>query len=160
MELRFSLVCLLSGTPNGSEVITISPVSNAIFDVQGLTASSTQSNNTVNANADSDGDGITDPLDLCSGTPQGATVDSEGCAESQKDPDNDGVFDANDNCPTVANPRQADNDQDGVGDVCDNCDDGETIPFKLIPMQTDMVMFVMTSMMLLKTILDGRRYWG
>ncbi|OUU47837.1 MAG: hypothetical protein CBC28_05965, partial [Flavobacteriaceae bacterium TMED68] len=62
----------LSGTPNGSEVITISPVSNAIFDVQGLTASSTQSNNTVNANADSDGDGITDPLDLCSGTPQGA----------------------------------------------------------------------------------------
>ena len=61
----------LSGTPNGSEVITISPVSNAIFDVQGLTASSTQSNNTVNANADSDGDGITDPLDLCSGTPKG-----------------------------------------------------------------------------------------
>ena len=111
----------LSGTPNGSEVITISPVSNAIFDVQGLTASSTQSNNTVNANADSDGDGITDPLDLCSGTPQGATVDSEGCAESQKDPDNDGVFAANDNCPTVANPDQADNDQDGVGNVCDNC---------------------------------------
>ena len=27
----------LSGTPNGSEVITISPVSNAVFDVQGLT---------------------------------------------------------------------------------------------------------------------------
>ena len=51
------------------EVITISPVSNAVFDVQGLTASSTQSNNTVNANADFDGDGITDPLDLCSGTP-------------------------------------------------------------------------------------------
>lgn len=113
----------LSGTPNGSEVITISPVSNAIFDVQGLTASSTQSNNTVNANADSDGDGVTDPLDLCSGTPQGATVDSEGCAESQKDPDNDGVFAANDNCPTVANPDQADNDQDGVGNVCDNCVD-------------------------------------
>ena len=113
----------LSGTPNGSEVITISPVSNAIFDVQGLTASSTQSNNTVNANADSDSDGVTDPLDLCSGTPQGATVDSEGCAESQKDPDNDGVFAANDNCPTVANPDQADNDQDGVGNVCDNCVD-------------------------------------
>ena len=120
----------LSGTPNGSEVITISPISNTIFDVQGLTASSTQSNNTVNANADSDGDGITDPLDLCSGTPQGATVDSEGCAESQKDPDNDGVFAANDNCPTVANPDQADNDQDGVGNVCDNCVDRNN-PFQV-----------------------------
>ena len=61
---------------------------------------------------------------------QGATVDSEGCAESQKDPDNDGVFAANDNCPTVANPDQADNDQDGVGNVCDNCVDRNN-PFQV-----------------------------
>ena len=111
----------LTGTPNGNEVITVAPIANAIFDVQGATASSTQSNNTVNLNADSDGDGITDPLDQCANTPNGEAIDLNGCAESQKDPDNDGITGANDNCPTVANADQADADGDGVGDVCDNC---------------------------------------
>ena len=50
---------------------------------------STQSNNTVNLNADSDGDGITDPLDQCANTPNGEAIDLNGCAESQKDPDNE-----------------------------------------------------------------------
>ena len=39
------------------------------------------------------------------------------------DRDNDGVFDAEDNCPDVANETQTDNgDNDGVGDACDNCE--------------------------------------
>jgi N-acetylneuraminic acid mutarotase len=37
------------------------------------------------------------------------------------DSDFDGVPDATDNCPFVANTDQADGDGDGVGDVCDNC---------------------------------------
>jgi len=33
--------------------------------------------------------------------------------------DNDGVPDANDNCPTVYNPSQTDSDSDNIGDCCD-----------------------------------------
>ena len=36
------------------------------------------------------------------------------------DTDGDGIPDASDNCPSVANASQADADGDGVGDVCDN----------------------------------------
>lgn len=38
----------------------------------------------------------------------------------ENDIDLDGVLEANDNCPDVANPDQADVDGDGIGDVCDD----------------------------------------
>lgn len=37
------------------------------------------------------------------------------------DSDGDGIADASDNCPTVANANQADGDGDLIGDVCDPC---------------------------------------
>ncbi|MBI5057601.1 MAG: M6 family metalloprotease domain-containing protein [Nitrospirae bacterium] len=37
------------------------------------------------------------------------------------DADVDGIPDASDNCPYIANPAQEDADADGVGDACDNC---------------------------------------
>jgi hypothetical protein len=37
------------------------------------------------------------------------------------DADGDGIIDALDNCPSVANPDQADTDRDTIGNACDNC---------------------------------------
>jgi hypothetical protein len=56
----------------------------------------------------------------------GLTV-AHACPE---DDDGDGVCNANDNCPAVANADQADLDGDTVGDVCDD-DDAELNPTKL-----------------------------
>lgn len=47
------------------------------------------------------------------------------------DTDGDGIVDAVDNCPTVANPQQEDTDGDGVGDACElpgeSDDDGDNV---------------------------------
>ncbi len=44
------------------------------------------------------------------------------------DIDGDGVADANDNCPEIANADQADADGDGVGDACDEAAPIDTTP--------------------------------
>ncbi len=46
-----------------------------------------------------------------------------GADDLGADADGDGVVDADDNCPDIANPTQADGDADGIGDACD--DDGD-----------------------------------
>ena len=38
-----------------------------------------------------------------------------------RDADEDGISDAQDNCPNIPNPEQSDSDEDGIGDICDNC---------------------------------------
>ena len=74
---------------------------------------------------DSDGDGVTDDMDQCPGTPQGVTVDAAGCP---LDLDGDGVPDYLDHCPaTPANVEvdavgcPLDSDGDGVPDYKDQC---------------------------------------
>jgi len=46
------------------------------------------------------------------------------------DTDTDGIPDAGDNCPTVANPDQADSNGNGIGDACDPQldSDGDGLP--------------------------------
>ena len=74
---------------------------------------------------DSDGDGVTDDMDKCPGTPKGVEVDAKGCP---LDSDGDGVADYMDKCPDT--PKGApvdssgcplDSDGDGVADYMDKC---------------------------------------
>ena len=44
----YTLGLSLSGTPNGSEVLTVTPIDNGIYDAVGNEASTSQSNNTIN----------------------------------------------------------------------------------------------------------------
>lgn len=46
-------------------------------------------------------------------------VPPDPCTALGGDTDGDGVCDARDNCPAVANPDQGDWDDDGIGDACD-----------------------------------------
>ncbi|MCH9032072.1 MAG: FG-GAP repeat protein [candidate division Zixibacteria bacterium] len=71
---------------------------------------------------------------------------------NQIDSDNDGIPDACDNCPAIANNDQSDTDGDGIGDVCDDCpnvnssidgdgdciaDDVDNCPLNFNPAQED-----------------------
>lgn len=84
------------------------------------------------AKRDSDGDGVSDPMDECPRTPKGHRVDARGCTvvepQRKSDHDGDGVADAADACPnTVANARvdargcELDDDGDGVVNSADAC---------------------------------------
>ena len=53
-----------------------------------------------------------------------------GDVPPEVDVDEDGVDDAEDNCPDVANPLQEDTDDDGIGDACDDDPAFSLIQFK------------------------------
>ena len=82
---------------------------------------------------DTDSDGIIDFEDNCPDTPEGETVDENGCSDSQKDTDSDGITDDIDQCPDTptgetadengCSDSQKDTDSDGFTDDIDQCPD-------------------------------------
>ena len=56
----------------------------------------------IQSNPDSDNDDVGDNTDTCPNTPAGASVDTNGCADSQLDDDNDGVMNDLDECNNTA----------------------------------------------------------
>lgn len=79
---------------------------------------------------DSDGDGVNDKKDICSGTPTGVEVDAKGCP---LDRDKDGTADYMDDCPdqfgSIPMAGCPDTDLDGIADREDRCpnDAGTTV---------------------------------
>jgi|JI10StandDraft_1071094.scaffolds.fasta_scaffold01895_3 uncharacterized protein (TIGR03382 family) len=88
------------------------------------------------------GDGVRAGLEGCD---DGGTVGGDGCAPActiepgatctvghpdvcAPDRDLDGVVDAADDCPDLADPDQVDTDDDGLGDACDPDDDNDGVP--------------------------------
>jgi hypothetical protein len=76
---------------------------------------------------DSDGDGILDNRDRCTGTPAGAQVNGRGCPA---DSDGDGVANGVDRCPNTAGGALVnaegcaqDSDGDNIADGIDKCPD-------------------------------------
>lgn len=57
--------------------------------------------------------------DACEAACDAGNGCSAGCASPSGDTDGDGVANAADNCPSIANADQADRDDDGLGDACD-----------------------------------------
>jgi hypothetical protein len=87
---------------------------------------------------DIDGDGVADAVDNCPNVYNPLQLDANGngigdvcdpdpgcggegqpACEQSCDTDNDGIFNALDNCPNAYNPQQLDAYKNGVGDCCD-----------------------------------------
>ena len=76
---------------------------------------------------DTDADGVENGVDACPGTPPGAIVNIDGCADSQLDADDDGVTDDIDRCPNT--PSSATVDEFGCDTTQVGLDpDGDGVP--------------------------------
>lgn len=104
----------------------------------------------IDADADTDGDGIPNAEDNC---PYAANADQEDLDGDGKgdacdeDIDGDGIPNITDNCKYMSNPDQADADTNNIGDVCEPIADGDgdgiinaedNCPFVANPGQEDM----------------------
>lgn len=74
---------------------------------------------------DNDNDGVTNDLDLCLNTPEGDTVNSDGCSTNDLDDnDNDGIINGTDICPNTPNGESVDLNGCSINELNDDDNDG------------------------------------
>ncbi len=96
-----------AGTPPGTD-----------NDADGVPNASDNCAAVANPNqADRDADGLGDACDAVAGAP--GVPGAPGAPGTVTDNDDDGVPNADDNCPAIQNPAQVDTDGDGRGNACD-----------------------------------------
>jgi gliding motility-associated-like protein len=123
----FTTISNNTGSHTSSLTFVNSSSSGVIYTNNTLTTGSGGSNN-VQADTDTDGDGIADSSDNCPNTANASQFDSDsdGTGDAcDPDIDGDGIVNASDNCPTEYNPDQKNNDNDNQGDLCDLDDDND-----------------------------------
>ena len=81
-NFSYSLGFTFGGIPDGNEVLNVKLADNSVFDIQGVILPSIQTNSSSNLKADSDSDGVADPVDLCPNTANGTSVNMNGCADN------------------------------------------------------------------------------
>ena len=113
---------IVTAIAKGEAIITVTTAKDSITNSAKVVVST-----------DGDKDGVIDENDTCTDTPEDTTVDTNGCADSQKDTDEDGVNDDKDTCADTlldsevdsngCADSQKDTDEDGVNDDKDTCTD-------------------------------------
>ena len=78
--------------------------------------------------------------------------DRNGVGDACEDFDHDDVINAHDNCADMPNHNQRDVDQDGVGDVCDGQESRFIEQNPWIPTAVLILVFVIVSMLIVKTL--------
>lgn len=159
-EASFSIDVDFNGTFSGDmsyhfyDLATVAPflddTSSRLFFGTASTVDSFDDFNVALTGADSDGDGIPDCCDACPldadndtdddgicgdvdncvfvSNPSQSDIDGDGDGDAcDDDDDNDGWVDTADNCQYDFNPAQEDFDGDGVGDICDQDDDNDGV---------------------------------
>jgi uncharacterized repeat protein (TIGR02543 family) len=90
---------MVTAIAKGEAVITVMTAKDSITNTAKVIVST-----------DGDKDGVIDDKDTCADTPEGATVDTNGCSDSQKDTDGDGIKDDLDTCADTAEGATVDAD--------------------------------------------------
>ncbi len=130
-DVSFAIVGEDGSTPEGAPLTITDGGGGVVFDgtvpASGVvdTASLTPGAYTVTVGASTGYQAATATFDITAaddGATFTTTVDL-----AVADADGDGVADADDNCPDVANADQADADNDGIGDLCDDTPNGDVV---------------------------------